>query len=129
LTIFDECARRGLKFGCAAGSRLMDTGGMKTLRREMSRGDFLQLAAICLGIPASECINEYGMCELSSQFYASGESPVFYGPAWVRTRVVDPQTGEPAADRRPGLLQHFDLANVDSVMAIQTEDEEKPARR
>jgi hypothetical protein len=123
LTVFEECDRRDLAFQCAPGSRLMDTGGMKTLRREMSRGDFLQLSTICFGIPASECVNEYGMCELGSQFYAVGASPVFSGPAWVRTRIIDPQTGEPTDERRLGLLEHFDLANVDSVMAVRTEDE------
>jgi hypothetical protein len=43
-------------------------------------------------------------------------------PPWVRTRVVDPESLEPAAAGPAGLLQHFDLANVGSVMAIQTED-------
>jgi hypothetical protein len=44
------------------------------------------------------------------------------GPAWVRTRVVDPDTLEPVSPGSTGLLQHFDVANTGSVMAIQTED-------
>src|SRR5207237_1068347 len=74
-----------------------------------------------LGIPERDCVNEYGMCELSSQFYAPGRSGVFRGPPWVRTRVVDPETGGFLV-RGIGVLRHWDLANVDSVLAIQTED-------
>jgi hypothetical protein len=40
----------------------------------------------------------------------------------VRTRVVDPVTLDPLPAGREGLLQHFDLANIGSVIAVQTED-------
>jgi hypothetical protein len=122
LTLFDQCARQKKTFSCATGSRMMDTGGMKTETRDISREEFLRLAWTYLSIPEASCINEYGMCEMSSQFYARGASPVFQGPAWVRTVVINPETGEPAASGKTGVLRHFDLANIDSVMAIQTED-------
>jgi hypothetical protein len=35
---------------------------------------------------------------------------------------MDPATGQPTTSGTPGLLRHFDLANVDSVLAVQTED-------
>ena len=43
-------------------------------------------------------------------------------PPWVRTQVVDAETLEPLHDGSVGLLRHLDLANLDSVMAILTED-------
>ncbi len=43
-------------------------------------------------------------------------------PPWVRTQVLDAETLEPVADGKIGVLRHFDLANLDSVMAILTDD-------
>ena len=40
----------------------------------------------------------------------------------MRTRVLDPETMRPRPDGQPGLLVHYDLANLDTPMAIQTED-------
>jgi len=122
LKFFDDCAARRASFKLAPGSRLMDTGGMKTQKREISRLEFVEQAGRFLGIPDEACINEYGMCEMSSQFYAWGSSLRMQGPPWVRTRVLDWATGVEADAGRPGLLVHYDLANVDSVLAIQTED-------
>jgi hypothetical protein len=122
LRLFDYCVRQKVAFKCTPGSRLMDTGGMKTESREVSRDEFLELALTWLGIPSAQCVNEYGMCELGSQFYARGASPVFEGPPWTRSLVIDPETAAPAEPGASGLLRHYDLANIDSVMAIQTED-------
>src|ERR1700676_3608434 len=47
------------------------------------------------------------MCEMSSQFYARGTSNLFQGPPWVRTLVIDPDTGALAGPGQPGLLTHF----------------------
>ena len=44
------------------------------------------------------------------------------GPAWVRSAIVDPETLEPLPAGHQGLLRHYDLANLFSVSAIQTED-------
>jgi len=43
-------------------------------------------------------------------------------PPWVRVRVIDPATGEEMPDGQAGLLCHYDLANLHSVMAVQTDD-------
>ncbi len=51
----------------------------------------------------------------------TGES-YFKFPPWARARVISPETGREVAEGGTGLLQVFDLANVFSVMAIQTED-------
>jgi hypothetical protein len=40
----------------------------------------------------------------------------------VRVQIISPETGYEVADGETGLIRVFDLANVFSVMAIQTED-------
>jgi len=43
-------------------------------------------------------------------------------PPWCRVQFISPETGREVAEGESGLLRIFDLANVRSVMAIQTED-------
>jgi acyl-protein synthetase LuxE len=122
LGFFDYAGQTGKRYRLPPASRLMDTGGLKTSERAISRPEFVRLAEDILGIPENDCVNEYGMCELGSQFYGRGPSSFLEGPPWTRTLVIDPDTGDVAPSGKPGLLRHFDLANVDSVLAIQTED-------
>ncbi len=46
----------------------------------------------------------------------------FHFPPWTRAQIVSPETGREVADGETGLIRVFDLANVFSVMAIQTEE-------
>jgi len=46
----------------------------------------------------------------------------FHFPPWARVQIVSPETGCEVAEGETGLIRVFDLANVYSVMAIQTED-------
>ncbi len=122
----------GGRFRLPIGSRVMETGGFKGFRREISREEFYALLGDRLGLTESYCVAEYGMTELCSQFYdnvlrerALGGNPRWRHkvvPPWVRTQVVDAETLEPLPAGRLGLLRHFDLANLESVMAIQTDD-------
>lgn len=124
--LLDDLAARGLSYRLPAGSRLMDTGGFKGRSRSVERSELLRGYAERFGIDATRVVNEYGMTELGSQFYDAGllggDPEVKLGPHWVRTLVIDPETGRPAPAGRPGLLCHFDLANLDSVLAVETED-------
>ncbi len=129
LEALDEHQRR---FRLPLGSRVMETGGFKGLRREISRDELYALLADRLGLSDFYCVAEYGMTELCSQFYdnvlrerALGENPrtrYKVVPPWVRTQVVDAESLEELPAGRLGLLRHFDLANLESVMAIQTDD-------
>jgi hypothetical protein len=121
MAFFDYCKVSSRTFQLPKGSRLMDTGGMKTQKRDIPRDVVVRAVQATLGIPEASCINEYGMCELSSQLYGRGSSLDLTPPHWLRTLVIDPSSGLPTM-QRPGLLRHYDLANVDSVMAIQTDD-------
>jgi len=121
------------RFVLPAGSRLVETGGFKGRSREVSRDELYTQLQERLGLPKSHLVSEYGMSEMASQFYDTtlreallllGESRQVRkaGPPWVRTQVIDPLTGQEAPIGQAGLLRHFDLANFNSVMAIQTED-------
>jgi hypothetical protein len=69
------------------------------------------------------------MSELGSQAYdrvagtpGSPSPRVFRFPPWARARIVSPETGRKVHNNETGLIQVFDLANIRSIMAIQTED-------
>jgi acyl-protein synthetase LuxE len=118
------------RFRLPAGSRLMDTGGTKGRTRELATDDLYVDYERAFGIPADHLVNEYGMTELSSQYYdgvlQTGrglEHPrPKLGPPWLRTVAVDPESLRPLPVGETGLLLHFDLANLDSVLAVQTDD-------
>lgn len=104
-----------------AGSRAMETGGFKGRSREVSKAELYRLFHDRLGI--TEVVNEYGMTELSTQFYDERPgSNVKDVPAWARVLIIDPQTGREAAPGQRGLIRVFDLANLWSSLCIQTED-------
>ena len=46
----------------------------------------------------------------------------FRFPPWARVQIISPETGREVAEGETGLIRVFDLANVFSVAAIQTED-------
>jgi hypothetical protein len=75
-----------------------------------------------LGLAPGEMINEYGMTELSSQFYARGPHGLHHGPPWARAVVADPVTLEEVAEGETGILLIYDGANVGSVVGIRTQD-------
>lgn len=136
----DSLRARGERFELAPGSRLMDTGGFKGRSREVGADELRATYVELLGIREDHLVNEYGMAEMCSQFYDRilrdhyreeggtrvraevGPDRVKVGPPWVRSQVVDPETLEPVAPGEVGILRHYDLANLGSVIGIQTED-------
>jgi hypothetical protein len=101
------------------GSRVLETGGYKGRSREVSRTELHMMIRRAFGI--SEIITEYGMCELSSQAYARDDGWLRF-PPWARVQIVSPENGREVTDGEAGLVRIFDLANVWSVLAIQTGD-------
>ncbi|MCX6900825.1 MAG: long-chain fatty acid--CoA ligase [Verrucomicrobia bacterium] len=114
--------RQGRGLQLPPGSRVMETGGYKGRTREVPRKELHALISAKLGVPRTAIVSEYGMCELSSQFYAASQSAVFHGPPWTRVRLINPETDREAREGERGLIRIFDLANRASVIAIQTED-------
>jgi len=129
--LFDELRRRGLAVRLPADSRMVDTGGSKGAARVLSARGMLKACWRFLHVPAYLAVNEYGMTEMLSQLYDDALASRYegclqprskVGPRWLQTTVVDPATLEPVADGKVGILRHLDLANWESVAAIQTLD-------
>ncbi len=130
-TLFAELRKRGLELRLPADSRLVDTGGRKGESHVLSARGLVKAAWTYLHVPGYLCVNEYGMTEMLSQFYDDCVLNRFrgrlskrakVGPAWVETVVVDPSTLAPVPAGEVGILKHFDLANWESVSALQTLD-------
>lgn len=112
----------GDRLAFPAGSTAMETGGYKGSGRDVSRADLYAMIENKLGLASGDIINEYGMTELSSQFYARGPRGHHHGPPWARAVVVDPVTRQEVADGATGLLLIYDAANLGSVVGLQTQD-------
>lgn len=131
--VFNELRQRRLALRLPADSRIVDTGGPKGGPCLSAKG-VLKAAWTRLHIPAWACINEYGMTEMLSQFYDDAMLSRVDGslvarsklsPPWCHTRVVAPGDLSPLAPGEVGLLAHFDLANWETVSALQTLDSGK----
>jgi len=108
-----------------AGSRVMLTGGFKGRSREIAEVELRALLAVRFGVSQHDVVGEYGMTELSSQLYeAESESGIrrYRSPPWMRVSAVDPFSLEPVPLGEEGICRIVDLANVDSAVAIQTQD-------
>lgn len=104
------------------GSMIMETGGFKGKTREIQKGKFYQALSRFFKISLTSIYNEYGMTELFSQAYACGMNGNHHFPPWLRFRILNPETGEAATDKTPGIIELIDLANAPSCLAIQTQD-------
>jgi len=127
VNFFDYCKKENLRFELTESSRAMETGGFKGRSREMSKTELYEQFHRWLGIPPLRVVNEYGMTELSSQFYdetlvVGHPSDLKASPPWTRVLVIDPSTGREAAPNERGLIRVYDLANLWSAMCVQTED-------
>jgi hypothetical protein len=124
-----DLRRFGLTLQFDTGSRVMETGGYKGRHQGLPKEQLYRELGLAFGIGPDSIISEYGMSELSSQAYdqssgrIQGQSQrLFRFPPWARWQAISPENGQAVADGQPGLLRVFDLANVFSTLAIQTED-------
>ena len=126
----DELRARDKRFALPAGSRIMETGGFKGRSRVVDRDELYDEMAAEFGIARERIVAEYGMTELTSQWYddvllrsdtSTSRGRFKKGPAWMRARVVD-AAGRDVPDGVVGALVHVDLANRSSCVAISTED-------
>jgi hypothetical protein len=117
------------------GSRIVETGGFKGRSRDVERAVLYDWFTTHLGVPATHCLSEYSMTELSSQLYTdtlerhlAGQTPLtlqdarLIAPPWCHVILRDPQTLAPLDRGQTGLVSFVDLANVDTPCAVLTSD-------
>jgi len=127
VALLDALASASYTLILPRGSRIMETGGFKGRSRIVERDELYREAAHRLGVPIPLIVAEYGMTELSSQYYDALESRsvveprVKRAPPWLRPLVVD-ERGRPLPEGIIGTIRHLDLANRGSVIAVDTED-------
>jgi hypothetical protein len=105
---------------------VMETGGMKGRREEMTRQEIHAVLQKQLDI--SLVHSEYGMTELLSQAYSKGDG-IFHCPGWMKILLRDEDdpfhiiTAADAENKlQTGLINVIDLANIYSCSFIATDD-------
>jgi len=99
---------------------VMETGGMKGKRKEMTREELHSILAPAFGVNAIH--SEYGMTELLSQAYSKGQG-IYSCPPWMKIQIRE--THDPfsiAATGKTGGINIIDLANINSCSFISTSD-------
>ncbi|MDR9419078.1 hypothetical protein [Gracilimonas sp.] len=101
---------------------VMETGGMKTHRLEISKVELHQKLAKGFGLPKSQIHSEYGMTELLSQAYSFGDEWFACVP-WMNVSIRDPKNPMKEVDfGEEGLIGIIDLANLYSCSFMLTGD-------
>ncbi|HEU0137497.1 MAG TPA: acyl transferase [Flavobacterium sp.] len=99
---------------------IMETGGMKGRRKEMIREELHSL--LCEGFGVSTIHSEYGMTELLSQAYSTGNG-IFQCPPWMQIMVRDTEDAMSYVQTgKTGGINVIDLANINSCAFIATQD-------
>ncbi|MEY3687689.1 MAG: hypothetical protein RIR84_530 [Bacteroidota bacterium] len=103
---------------------VMETGGMKGRRKELTRSEVHQLLKAGLGVASIHA--EYGMTELMSQAYSKGEG-IYQMSSTLKIllrSIDDPFEIWHANEHimRTGVINVIDLANKDSIGFIATDD-------
>jgi hypothetical protein len=113
------------KFACELRHTIvMETGGMKGRRKEITRDEMHAFLIKRLGLSSVHA--EYGMTELQSQAYSSGDG--FFRPSSTMEVLLrsadDPFELWTSSEHpmRTGVINIIDLANKDTMAFIATDD-------
>ena len=99
---------------------IMETGGMKGRRKEIIRPELHKILSTGFGV--EKIHSEYGMTELLSQGYSSGDG-IFTTPPWMKVYTRDTEDALTLlTDSKSGGLNIIDLANKNSCSFIATQD-------
>jgi hypothetical protein len=129
---FQACRRKKWTFKLPPGSRICDGGGYRGRFGPVSRDDYYGMVKEILDIPKSHCVNVLGEAETATNLFDDGLRRHVKGlptqplarpvPPWSRVLAMDIDTLKPLPDGKVGLLAHWDLANVPTVLAIITDN-------
>lgn len=99
---------------------IMETGGMKGRRRELTREELHGKLKAAFGV--KNIHSEYGMTELLSQAYSKGEGE-YFSPPWMKVSIRDIYDPFSQVEHgKTGGINITDLANIYSCSFIQTSD-------
>lgn len=99
---------------------VMETGGMKGRRKELSRSELHAVLKKSFGVPAIH--SEYGMTELLSQAYSKADG-IFHCPPWMQILLRDVNDPlSPPQNKKSGAINIIDLANMYSCPFLATDD-------
>ena len=106
----------------SSDSIIIETGGMKTYRREISRNELHKRLSKGFELPLDHIHSEYGMAEILSQAYATG-SEWFMTPHWMKIDIRDPDNPLMSLrNNEEGLIGIIDLVNIHSCSFLLTGD-------
>ncbi len=103
-----------------SGLTIIETGGMKGRKEEMTKDELLKI--FTEGFKTEKIYSEYSMTELLSQAYSLGRN-IYESPNWMRILVRN--TEDPFSyleNGRTGAINIIDLANQHSCSFIATQD-------
>ncbi|MCF8341475.1 MAG: acyl transferase [Chitinophagaceae bacterium] len=98
---------------------IMETGGMKGRRKEMTRVEVHEQLTCRLGLQSIH--SEYGMTEMLSQGYSYGEG-IFYPSKTMKVMIRSEDDPMEVQSMGTGIINVIDLSNVYSCAFIATED-------
>lgn len=129
---FQACRRKKMKFCLPPGSRVCDGGGYRGRFGVLTRDDYYAMVTEILGVPNSHCVNVLGEAETATNLFDDSLRRIVKGlpprqrtrpvPPWSRVLAMDIDTLKPLPDGKVGLLAHWDLANVPTVLAVITDN-------
>jgi len=126
------CEEKGISFKLPPKSRICDGGGYRGRFGPITRDEYYALVEKIFGVPENWCINVLGEGETASNYFDDAilrtvrnmEPRERIKPChpWNRIRCLDVSDLSVLPDGELGLVQIFDLANVSTVLAVQSDD-------
>ena len=98
---------------------IMETGGMKGKRKELVKAELHHILKNGFGV--DQIHSEYGMTELLSQAYSTGDG-FFTCPPWMKILTRDTEDALTYTQGKTGGINVIDLANLHSCSFIATQD-------
>ncbi|MGZ5193624.1 MAG: LuxE/PaaK family acyltransferase [Kaistella sp.] len=120
LDYLDFCTSQKLRHSNTQKLTVIETGGMKGRKEEMTKDELLKIFQ--KGFGTDRIYSEYSMTELLSQAYSMGEN-IYECPAWMKILIRN--TEDPFSyveEGRTGAINIIDLANIHSCSFIATQD-------
>lgn len=120
LDYLDFCNSQTLQHFNTKNLTVIETGGMKGRKEEMTKDELLKI--LQQGFGTEKIYSEYSMTELLSQAYSLGEN-IYESPNWMRILIRN--TEDPFSfveEGRTGAINIIDLANIHSCSFIATQD-------